>query len=77
MINEAIYFGEDDGNPFSDAKIMVTMSKEELQSLLEVLALHENERSRQLYDEIREILTLAEMRIFKILTTFNPCDAEQ
>lgn len=76
MINEAIYFGEDDENPFSDAKIMVTMSKKELQSLLEALALHENEHSRQLYDELREILNLAEMRIFKILTTFNPCDAE-
>jgi hypothetical protein len=52
------------------------MSKEELQSLLEALALQENERSRLLYNEFREILTLAEMRIFKILTTFNPCDAE-
>ena len=76
MINEAIYFGDDVENPFSDAKIMVTMSKEELQSLLDALALHENERSRELYNEMREILAAAEMRIFKILTTFNPCDAE-
>ena len=76
MINEAIYFGEDDENPFSDAKIMVTMSREELHSLLDALALHENVRARQLYGELREILTSAEMRIFKILTTYNSCDVD-
>ena len=76
MINEAIYFSEDAANPFSDARIMVTLSKDEIRSLLDALAAHDHVRSRQLHDEMEELLTLAEMRIFKILTNYNPCEAE-
>ena len=76
MKYETLYFAKDDGNPFTDTEIMVTMSQEEFQTLLKALSEHDYERSRALHDELQAIYGQAKMEIFEILTTYNPCDAE-
>jgi len=76
MQYEALYFGHDDENPFTDAEIMVTISQEEFQALLKALAENDHELSRTLHNELEEVFSHARIKLFQLLTNFNPCDAE-